>query len=129
MKEKVLSVEQMKHLQEIGVDTSKASCYWYFDDREDYLFWGQCTTPSGVPTLTLQDMLEMIPSSITSDNIEYYFELLNLNSCYSIGYKRIDGDNNTIEYHIVLWDKKLLTCVYETLCWLVENEHLKCIKN
>ena len=118
MKEKVLSIKQMQHLQELGVDTSKASCFWYFDDREDYLFWGQCTTPSGVPTLTLQDMLEMMPSSIESDS-----------STYSIGYKGIVDENgdeiNRIKYHILLWNKNLLTCAYETLCWLAENGHLE----
>ena len=133
MKEKVLSITQMQHLQELGVDTSKTSCFWYFDDREDYLFWGQCTTPSGVPTLTLQDMLEMMPSSIESDNIVYHFELLKLgSSTYSIGYKGIvdivdenNDDNNKIKYHILLWNKNILTCAYETLCWLAENGHLE----
>lgn len=136
MKEKVLSIAQMQHLQEIGVDTSKASCFWYFDDREDYLFWGQCTTPSGVPTLTLQDMLEMMPSSIEYDNTLYHFELLKLgSSTYSIGYKGIvdivdenNGDNNKIKYHILLWNKNILTCAYETLCWLAENNFIGCVK-
>ena len=133
MKTQVLNIEQMQHLQELGVDTSMASCFWYFDDREDYLFWGQCTTPSGVPTLTLQDMLEMMPSSIESDNRLYHFELLKLgSSTYSIGYKgivdKIIDENideiNTIKYHILLWDKNLLTLVYEMLCWLAENKHI-----
>lgn len=134
MKEQVLSIKQMEHLKELGVDTSKASCFWYFDDKEDYLFWGQCTTPSGVPTLTLQDMLEMMPGSIESDNILYHFESLKLgSSTYSIGYKGIvdetvdeNGDEiNRIKYHILLWNKNLLTCAYEMLCWLAENGHLK----
>jgi hypothetical protein len=128
MKEQVLSIKQMEHLKELGVDTSKESCFWYFDDKEDYLFWGQCTTPSGVPTLTLQDMLEMIPGSIESDNILYHFELLKLGSCYSMGYKCIiyekNGDNNRIEYLILVWDKNSLTCAYEILCWLAENKHI-----
>lgn len=137
MKTQVLSVEQMKHLQELGVDTSKAKISWYAiyetlpnwynelrirDDVFDKNY------PS-VPTFTLQDILEMIPSSITSDNVDYHFELLRLNLSSSMGYKGIvdenDGDYNKIEYHILLWDKNLLTCAYEMLCWLAENEHLK----
>lgn len=137
MKTQVLSVEQMKHLQELGVDISKAKMAWYAiyetlpnwynelrirDDVFDKNY------PS-VPTFTLQEILEMIPSSITSDNIVYHFELLKLNFSYSMGYKGIvdenDGDYNMIDYHILLWDKNLLTCAYEMLCWLVENEHLK----
>lgn len=136
MKEKVLSVEQMQHLKELGVDTSKASMCWYaiyetlpnwyneLNIRDDVF---DKNYPS-VPTLTLQEMLEMIPESITSDNTLYHFELLKLGSSYSIGYKGIvdenDGDYNKIEYHILLWDKNLLTCAYETLCWLAENNFI-----
>lgn len=141
MKEKVLSVEQMKHLQELGVDTSKAKMAWYaiyetlpnwyneLNIRDDVF---DKNYPS-VPTFTLQDMLEMMPSSIESDNILYHFELLKLNLSQSMGYKGIvnetvdeNGDEiNRIKYHILLWNKNLLTCAYEMLCWLAENEHLK----
>ena len=150
METQVLSVEQMKHLQELGVDTSKTKISWYaiyetlpnwynelrirdkvFDDYYPFM-----------PTFTLQDMLEIMPESIISDNILYHFELLKLGSSYSIGYKGIidkivDENNreyfylhgadeiNTIKYHILLWDKKLLTCAYEMLCWLAENGYLK----
>ena len=137
MKTQVLSIEQMKHLQELGVDTSKAKLCWYaiyetlpnwynelrirdkvFDDYYPFM-----------PTFTLQDMLEMMPESITSDNMLYHFEILKLGSSYSIGYKGIveeyNGDCNMIKYHTLLWDKNLLTCVYEMLCWLVENGYLK----
>lgn len=136
MNEEVLSIEQMKHLQELGVDISKAKMCWYaiyetlpnwfnelrirdnvFDDYYPFM-----------PTFTLQDMLEMMPESITSDNMLYHFELLKLGSSYSIGYKGIvdedNGDCNMIKYHTLLWDKNLLTCVYEMLCWLVENKFI-----
>ena len=142
MKTQVLSVEQMKHLQELGVDTSKAKMAWYaiyetlpnwyneLKIRDDVF---DKNYPS-VPTFTLQDMLEMMPSSIESDNILYHFELLKLgSSTYSIGYKgivdKIIDENvdemNTIKYHILLWNKNLLTCAYEMLCWLITNEYLK----
>lgn len=142
MKTQVLSVGQMKHLQEFGVDTSKAKMsyyatyesepHWYNTLRErDNIFDNNYPH---MPTFTLQDMLEMIPESITSDNILYHFELLKLgSSTYSIGYKgiidKIVDENNidetsTIKYHILLWNKNLLTCAYETLCWLAENNYI-----
>ena len=66
---------------------------------------------------------------LVKDNIVYHFELLKLNFSYSMGYKGIvdenDGDYNMIDYHILLWNKNLLTCAYEMLCWLAENEYLK----
>ena len=139
MKTQVLSVAQMQHLQELGVDTSKASMRWYATyEHNPNLYelgmrYSTFNFPS-IPALTLQDMLEMMPGSIESDNILYHFELLKLgSSTYSIGYKGIvdetvdeNGDEiNRIKYHMLLWNKNLLTCAYETLCWLVENGHLK----
>lgn len=136
MNEQVLTIEQMKHLQELGVDTSKAKLCWYaiyetlpnwfnelrirdkvFDDYYPFM-----------PTFTLQDMLEMMPESITSDNMLYHFELLKLGSSYCMGYKCIiyenNSDHNRIEYLILVWDENLLICVYEMLCWLAENKHI-----
>lgn len=136
MEIQVLSVEQMKRLQELGVDISKSKMCWYaiyetlpnwynelrirdnvFDDYYPFM-----------PTFTLQDMLEMMPESITSDNILYHFELLKLGASYSIGYKGIvdenNDDENRIKYHILLWDKNLLTCAYEMVCWLIENNYI-----
>ena len=139
MKTQVLSVAQMQHLQELGVDTSKASMRWYATyEHNPNLYelgmrYSTFNFPS-IPALTLQDMLEMMPGSIESDNILYHFELLKLgSSTYSIGYKGIvdetvdeNGDEiNRIKYNMLLWNKNLLTCAYETLCWLVENGHLK----
>lgn len=140
MKTQVLNIEQMQHLQELGVDISKASMRWYATyEHNPNLYelgmrYSAINFPS-VPALTLQDMLEMMPSSIESDNTLYHFELLKLgSSTYSIGYKGIvdgdlymvenDSDYNRIKYHILLWNKNLLTCAYETLCWLAENKHI-----
>ena len=137
MNTEVLSVEQMKHLQELGVDISKAKMCWYaiYETLPNWFnelrirekeFDGYYPF---VPTFTTQDMIEMMPESITSDNMLYHFELLKLGSSYSMGYKGIvdenDIDYNRIDYHILLWDKNLLKCAYEMLCWLAENEHLK----
>lgn len=127
MKNQVLSIEQMKHLQEFGVDTSKASCYWYFDDREDYLFWGQCTTPSGVPTFTLKDMLEMLPPHFYSfpfeDKERYVIHdmvMERLTGEWLIGYTHGIEKGKTLFY----FQGDLLTCAYEILCRLAENNYI-----
>lgn len=72
MKEQVLSIEQMQELEELGIDTSNASMFWYIDnrfkqiipcsDRDTIKDW---TNQHGenciIPTFTLQDILEMLP--------------------------------------------------------------------
>ena len=136
MEIQVLSIEQIKHLQELGVDTSKSKMCWYaiYETLPNWFnelrirekeFDGYYPF---MPTFTLQDMLEMMPESITSDNMLYHFELLKLGSSYSMGYKGIvdedNGDENRIKYHILLWNKNLLTCAYEMVCWLAENKYI-----
>lgn len=137
MKTQVLSVEEMKHLKELGVDTSSAKMAWYATYHSEPNWYNHLMERNNIfdnnyphiPALTLQDILEMMPESITSDNTLYHFELLKLgSSTYSIGYKGIvdenNGDSNKFEYHILLWDKNLLTCANEMLCWLAENNHI-----
>lgn len=136
MKNQVLNIEQMQHLMGLGVDISKAKMAYYatyesepnwyntFRERDD-IFDNNCPY---IPTFTLQEMLVMMPGSIMSDNIFYHFELLNLTSAYSIGYKGFVGEDNDghsmMEYHILLWNTNLLTCAYEMLCWLAENNYI-----
>lgn len=72
----VLSIEQMKHLQELGLDTSDASMCWccflgnieeeweleiyenVLNQKRDSTFW------ETLPTYTLQDILDKLPESV-----------------------------------------------------------------
>ena len=73
IEEQVLSIEQMKHLQELGVDTSDASMCWLrydvggvvkqfveINDIKDYE-WSYATQ---YPTYTIGDLIEKLPVSI-----------------------------------------------------------------
>lgn len=73
----VLSIEQMKHLQELGLDTSDASMHWQYlptadaiingtDEIEEKpcLFVSQPNMKHEYPTYTLQDILDKLPESI-----------------------------------------------------------------
>lgn len=76
----VLSVEQMKHLQELGLDTSDASIYWArvshgsrIDDKSKGVWFlslhkefQTCGFMSYeiLPTYTLQDILDKLPESV-----------------------------------------------------------------
>lgn len=76
----VLSIEQMKHLQELGLDTSDASIYWArvshgsrIDDKSKGVWFlslhkefQTCGFMSYeiFPTYTLQDILDKLPESV-----------------------------------------------------------------
>lgn len=144
MKTQVLSVEQMQHLKELGVDTSKASCAYYafYESEPNYyelrirdsaLEIDPQTIPF-IPTLTLQDMLEMMPYEI-----EDYFRS-NGKDFKSFARIKIipygDGKWQIIYRECIMYlyifessETDLLTCAYETLCWLTKNGYLKGGKN
>lgn len=128
MKNQVLSIEQMQHLKKLGVDTSKASCYWWYAEGKNYLYWGKCSDINGIPTFTLQDMLEMMPSRFSSIPFEdkeqyviHYMVMEKLTGKWFIGYTYglIKGK------WIIKFQGDLLTCAYEALCWLAKNGCLK----
>ena len=117
MKNQVLSIEQMKHLQELGVDTSKASAYYYNGDEKMVFFIDNIIPVNSVLTFTLQDMLEMISNCFTYE-YEYKF-MYHLGTWYSKYMPMIDDDD-----YFISSNTNPLTCAYETLCWLAENKHI-----
>lgn len=140
MKDQVLSIEQMKHLQELGVDTSKAKMAWYATYEAEPTWYNELRIrdevfdknyPS-VPTFTLQDMLEMMPKKIMIEmsndfcrSVEAYFLDVSLNICNDkrqCGYIHFSKRENYICHKYENTD--LLTCVYEMLCWLAENNYI-----
>ena len=73
----VLSIDQMKHLRELGLDTSDASMHWQFLptvesffngvlalEERPTLFVSQPNMKHEYPAYTLQDILDKLPSYI-----------------------------------------------------------------
>lgn len=124
MEEQVLSIEQMQHLQELGVDTTNAKMSWYAIYETLPNWYNELNIrdtfnknyPS-VPTFTLQDMLEMISNCFTYE-YEYKF-MYHLGTWYSKYMPMIDDD------YFISSNTNPLTCAYETLCWLAEKGLLK----
>ena len=133
MKNQVLSIEQMRKLKELGVDTSKASMYFLYmptaesimsgvyevDDEPD-VFVSQNGMNHEHPTFTLQDIIELltddVQKAIVFINNEKYFV-----KCYEIKY---DEEN---VFKIIYFDniKQLLNACCEMLIWVAENGYLK----
>ena len=132
MKNQVLSIEQMRKLKELGVDTSKASMHFlymptaksimsgvYEVDDEPEVFVSQNGMNHEHPTFTLQDIIELltddVQKAIVFINNEEYFV-----NCYEIKY---DEEN---VFKIIYFDniKQLLNACYEMLIWVAENGYL-----
>lgn len=127
----VLSVEQMKHLQELGLDTSDGSMCWCYalsyknakweleiyedviDQKRDSNFW------ETLPTYTLQDILDKLPTLIiiSSD----FYKICIEPSC---GYWDIYYYKSDATELISKKSENIIDAAYEMLCWCVENGYI-----
>ena len=130
----VLDVQQMQHLQELGLDTSNASMCWIkTPNGRDLTFndeWMNLEESILDPVLayTLQDVLDALPKEISKDGCTWYASLY------------IDFENNRIAYgntdrygfevyHEIMIEKDLIDAAYSMLCWCIDNKFVETNKN
>lgn len=142
MEKQVLSIEQMKHLQGLGLDTSGASmvliavdddgCSLDWQDAEKaikhhwhsvYFSLYDAQTGSydhsykkSCGVFTLQDILDKLPSSINWNPLIIVGNTI----MYSAGYG--EGYDNPL---VVFDEKSLLDSAYNILCWVIENGYIE----
>lgn len=131
-----LDIEQMQHLQELGLDTSNASAEYYrMSKKMDWFLVFGCRskeelldTEENIPAYTLQDVLDALPKDISKDGCTWYASLY------------IDFENNRIAYgntdrygfeiyHEIMIEKDLIDAAYSMLCWAIENKFVETDKN
>lgn len=127
--EQVLSIEQMKHLQELGLDTGDASMCWcraishksvtweleiyeyVINQKLDSNFW------ETTPTYTLQDILDKLPESIQIYDL-YIFKQAGL--WY---FEYIDVIEDEVFHSEILL--RIMDAAYYMLCWCIEKGYIK----
>ena len=117
IEEQVLSREQMKHLQELGVDTSDASMCWVAgedtstDEGEWYLtIPNNFLLPYNIPTYTIGDLIEKLPNC----NSDYEFQGTIRNHFT----ESICKQNKVMEDYIT--SRNPINALYRTLCVVAE---------
>lgn len=133
MTKQVLDVQQMKHLQELGMDTTNASMCWIKTPKgRDIAFndewigkWESLLEP--VPAYTLQDVLDAMTRWEINDGF-----------CPRI---TIDLSERLIRYHYKNKDRVsmvmksfdstgcLIDAAYEMLCWSIKKKFVETKKN
>lgn len=130
---KVLSIEQMKHLQELGLDTSDASMYWArvshgssVDDKskgkwflslhKEFQTCGFMSYES-IPTYTLQDILGKLPCFIGNQVLTIQ-KLADSYTCLYI-------EPYTRSMINITESKEPIDAAYDMLCWCIENGYVK----
>lgn len=149
MSKQCLDIEQIKHLHELGLDTSKASMhYWIITNGEysqevgEYVFSEEPTCTilmlypyestndaairqvEDVPTFTLQDILDILPKDITKEGCNWSASLYIDYENNRILYGSADRDGFEIYHEISICDN-VIDAAYEMLCWVLTNKYIQ----
>jgi hypothetical protein len=119
--EQVLSIEQMKHLQELGLDTSDASmCVEWRESDESKKVVTSLDADTYYDyyygTYTLQDILDKLPESIQIYDL-YIFKQAGL-----WVFKYIDVEDETLHSETM---PRIIDAAYYMLCWCIEKGYIK----
>lgn len=124
MERQVLSIGQMQHLKELGIDTGKASMCWLRFGERVRLSVHDGSSPAGaVPAFTLQDMMEILPYRIGEYFLFFQKDRYAFRECdcYKVYYRRAWGDIHLKDVR----EDSLLGAMYKMLCWCIEKEYIK----
>lgn len=149
MKDQVLSISQMRHLRDLGVDTQEASIVHLFKDEEgNYIDYDEAEAlreeivvldryydaemgdydhsfRMDYGVFTLQNLLNIIPSRVFSRSNEV-FSLI-IERCideWGVYYWTTE-DSDGSKLSTPIYGDTLLEAVYEMLCYLAENKLLE----
>lgn len=128
----VLSIEQMQHLQELGLELDYDTLYRYvkFEDSDWILKPFSDLNIIGIsfkyiPAYTLHDVLDKLPKEINSRTRRFWLRIDLEDECLYYYYdnlslveirKKVFGYNGMGE---------LIDAAYEMLCWCIKNKHIK----
>ena len=126
IEEQVLSIEQMKHLQELGVDTSDASMVWLYKSKSTgnliydiavnhEMYYGSDFI-NACPTYTIADLIKKLPKSIDFGYGEYDLEILISGEYIGVQYTS-GGDYTPLSYS----KPSLIESLYSILCGMAKE--------
>ena len=133
----VLDVQQMQHLQELGLELKETMLYWarcVDNNPRAATHYGKWVLIKGnnaqtvglmhwefIPAYTLQDVLDALP-----DFIGEYCPIIDM-SFGIIRYNDLKRNDNSILKEICFndEDKYLIDAAYELLVWCIENGYVK----
>lgn len=129
MNKHVLSIEEMRELKELGINTSKASMCWNTYDSfliandENLKDSFNYSDDDWIPTFTLQDILTILPTYITHNDGEYEYKwnIMPFGEEYVVQYLDTDGINPAL---VTMKDVSLLQACFNILKWCKQNNYI-----
>lgn len=132
----VLDVQQMQHLQELGLELKETMLYWvvYEVGHENNFVTTKENAMDVIdescgmlPAYTLQDVLDALPEKITHKHKDYLIEIWKRDGEWYIGYLFFDVDD-VVHLHDET-NKSFIDAAYSLLCWAIENKFVETNKN
>ena len=136
MSKQCLDVQQMQHLQELGLDTSNASMYWISYNGISASIPSNFHLPTSdndyviCDAYTLQDVLDALPKYYHIANIGWTKLSIRVHTTkeWEIGYVYTD-ELSKYAYGCRILGKELIDAAYELFCWCVEWGFVETNKN
>ena len=128
IEEQVLSIEQMKHLQELGVDTSDASMVWVKQEPsqnsdDEFIPWKVFVfkdwmkyyigAETFILTYTIGNLIEKLPKCFYAEENPIEMYAINRNGAFVVNYFNIAESFKK--------DGTIKNALYKLLCWVAEN--------
>ena len=127
----VLDVQQMQHLQELGMKMDYDTLYRYvkFEDTDWLLKPFSDLNIIGIsckyiPAYTLQDVLDELPKEISKEGCKWYASLYIDFENDRIAYGDTDRYGFEI-YHEIMIEEDFIDSAYSMLVWCIKNGFVK----
>ena len=126
---KVLTIEQMTKLKELGVDVKpKGMCLMYTSDSSDryYMKYGESTCEDDVVAFGLQDVVDLLPKQIINCNEIYLLKIIPISN--EVSYVQFNSQicADITKYPLrVKKSDSLFNSLFEMLIWVIKNGYLK----
>ena len=121
LKDQVLSIEQIKELRELGFDVNKHSSLKSNGKQiivQDDFYIGGAPL---FPTMTIGDIIEVLPQRITINNTGYILKTLHK---FDISYTDCAG-RKLNAFNLSLETLNLIDALFETLKWCIINKQIQ----
>lgn len=134
----VLDVQQMQHLQELGLELKETMLYWvvYEAGHENNFVTTKENAMEVIdescgmlPAYTLQDVLDALPKAIKYKDKRCWLCIELADEMIGYYYENDRFEHIWVYYEVVMIDESLIDAVYKLLCWAIENKFVETNKN
>ena len=124
---KVLSIEQMTKLKELGVDVEPNGLDFMYSAvvLDEYrLMYAESVCEDDMKAFTLQDVIDLLPYKISTITDDYVLSIAKSEMSYIFQYC-VEFEYNFTSIKVSICLECILDAAYNMLIWVIENGHLK----